>query len=77
MACTWNAASELPDGLGANARVDGGMVTMQAADPLPVLRDLTNWAIHRGVGLPGLTVGAPTLEDIYLELTDPAGEEVP
>jgi ABC-2 type transport system ATP-binding protein len=63
-------ASELPDGLGIDARVDGGMVTMNVADPVPVLRDLTNWAIQRGVGLPGLTVGAPSLEDVYLELTD-------
>jgi hypothetical protein len=51
------------------------MVTLNVADPVPVLRQLTTWAEGRGVGLPGLTVGAPNLEDVYLELTDgdPAG----
>jgi hypothetical protein len=26
------------------------------------------------LGLPGLTVGAPSLEDVYLELTEAAGD---
>jgi ABC-2 type transport system ATP-binding protein len=64
------SASDLPDGVSAGARVDAGLVTMTVADPVPVLRDLTAWASNRGVGLPGLTVGAPSLEDVYLELTE-------
>ena len=47
-------------------------VTLTADDPVPLLRELTNWAADRGVGLPGLTVGAPSLEDVYLELTEDA-----
>ena len=39
---------------------------------MPVLRELTNWATERGVGLPALQVRRPTLEDVYLELTDQA-----
>jgi ABC-2 type transport system ATP-binding protein len=68
-------APDLPGGLGAEARVDAGMVTLSVPDPVPVLRELTTWAERRGVGLPGLTVGSPNLEDVYLELTDgsPAG----
>jgi ABC-2 type transport system ATP-binding protein len=68
-------AHDLPGGLGAEARVDAGMVTLSVPDPVPVLRELTTWAERRGVGLPGLTVGSPNLEDVYLELTDgsPAG----
>jgi ABC-2 type transport system ATP-binding protein len=66
---------DLPGGLGEEARVDAGMVTLSVPDPVPVLRELTTWAERRGVGLPGLTVGSPNLEDVYLELTDgsPAG----
>ena len=42
------------------------------ADPVPALRELTGWAGDRGVGLPGLTVGSPSLEDVYLQLTEGA-----
>jgi len=68
-------AKDLPAGLGTEARVDAGMITMNVGDPVPVLRELTAWAERAGLGLPGLTVGAPNLEDVYLELTDgdPAG----
>jgi ABC-2 type transport system ATP-binding protein len=69
------AASELPAELGTAARVDAGLVTMNVADPVPALRELTTWASHRGVGLPGLTVGAPSLEDVYLQLTETDGAE--
>jgi ABC-2 type transport system ATP-binding protein len=63
-------AADLPGGLGAGARVDAGTVTLKVADAVPALRELTTWAERRGLGLPGLTVGAPSLEDVYLELTD-------
>src|SRR5437764_5322415 len=66
------SVSDLPGGLGAESRADAGMITLNVADPVPALRELTTWAEHRGVGLPGLTVGAPNLEDVYLELTDGA-----
>jgi ABC-2 type transport system ATP-binding protein len=69
------AASELPGDLSVAARVDAGLVTLNVADPVPALRELTTWAGRRGVGLPGLTVGSPSLEDVYLELTDNAGAE--
>jgi ABC-2 type transport system ATP-binding protein len=71
----------LPDGMGAadlpvaEARVEAGMVTLNVADPVPALRELTTWAGQRGVGLPGLTVGAPSLEDVYLELTEGGGTD--
>jgi ABC-2 type transport system ATP-binding protein len=62
--------SDLPDEITREARVDAGMITLDVADPVPVLRQLTTWAERRGVGLPGLTVGSPNLEDVYLRLTD-------
>ena len=66
------AASDLPGELPAAARIDAGLVTMTVADPVPALRELTTWAGDRGVGLPGLTVGSPSLEDVYLQLTESA-----
>jgi ABC-2 type transport system ATP-binding protein len=65
-------APDLPFAVRTSARIDAGVVSLTADDPVPLLRELTNWAAERGVGLPGLTVGAPTLEDIYLELTEDA-----
>jgi ABC-2 type transport system ATP-binding protein len=66
-------APDLPFAVRTSARIDAGAVSLTADDPVPLLRELTNWAAERGVGLPGLTVGAPTLEDVYLELTEDAG----
>jgi ABC-2 type transport system ATP-binding protein len=71
-------ASDLPGDLATTARVDAGLVTMTVADPVPALRELTTWAGDRGLALPGLTVGSPSLEDVYLQLTeraDGAGDE--
>jgi ABC-2 type transport system ATP-binding protein len=71
-------APDLPFAVRTSARIDAGVVSLTAEDPIPLLRELTNWAADRGVGLPGLTVGAPNLEDIYLELTERAdGAESP
>src|SRR4029453_15032008 len=43
---------DLPAGVEAHARIDGGTVSLNADDPVPVLHELTNWATHRGPGLP-------------------------
>jgi ABC-2 type transport system ATP-binding protein len=67
------AAPDLPAGVRAAARIDAEAVSLSAEDPIPVLHELTNWATERGVGLPGLLVRRPSLEDVYLELTDGAG----
>jgi ABC-2 type transport system ATP-binding protein len=72
-------ASELPDGLGA-VRADGHAITLAAEATVGALHLLTGWAVERGLDLPDLTVERPTLEDVYLELTeaaDPAGETTP
>jgi len=70
-------ATELPDSVRTLARIDAAAVSLSAEDPVPVLRELTVWASKRHVGLPDLQVRRPTLEDVYLELTeqtDGAGE---
>jgi len=49
--------------------VDGARVEHQTEDPTRLLNELTNDAIERGESLEELSVGRPTLEDVYLELT--------
>ena len=65
-------AAELPEGVRLAARIDAEAVSLSAEDPVPVLRELTNWATERRVGLPGLLVRRPSLEDVYLDLTQQA-----
>jgi ABC-2 type transport system ATP-binding protein len=64
------AAPDLPYAVRTAARIDAGGVSLSAEDPVPLLRELTIWASDRGVGLPGLQVRRPSLEDVYLELTE-------
>ena len=47
---------------------------LRSSDPTRALHELTGWAIDQGVELEGLEVTRPTLEDIYLELTDGVAE---
>jgi ABC-2 type transport system ATP-binding protein len=49
---------------------DDGLVEVRTTEPTRVLHDLTGWALDRGIELRGLLVTRPTLEDVYLELTD-------
>ncbi|MFQ5554402.1 MAG: ATP-binding cassette domain-containing protein, partial [Acidimicrobiia bacterium] len=39
-------------------------------EPTRTLHELTGWAIDRGVELEDLELGRPSLEDVYLELTE-------
>lgn len=68
----------LPDGVGPEdlpaigvgpARTNGQQVDIGSADPTRDLNALTEWALARGIGLEGLTMARPTLEDVYLDLT--------
>jgi ABC-2 type transport system ATP-binding protein len=47
----------------------GEMVQRQTDDPTRLLNELTGEALARGERLAELSVGRPTLEDVYLELT--------
>ena len=47
-----------------------GTVVMRTHSPIALLNRLTGWSLERGVELEGLEVRRPTLEDIYLELTE-------
>lgn len=69
---TWKPAPSHPrppDRLGAQMD-DTGRVRIDTKNSLVTLNELTNWAIEAGVELPELNVARPTLEDVYLELTD-------
>ena len=63
------AFADLPDSARSLAHEFGGRCELQTFEPVPVLRDLTVWAVGRGVDLDELTVDRPTLEDVYLKLT--------
>jgi ABC-2 type transport system ATP-binding protein len=59
-----------PRQLGA-ALVDG-VAEFSATDVAAALHQLTGWAVERKVPLDGLEIIRPSLEDVYLSLTDPA-----
>ena len=61
----------LPDIPGVTA--DGDHVEIETKDSVDTLSCLTAWAKERNEPLTGLQVGPPTLEDIYIELTQEAG----
>ena len=46
-----------------------GFVRVEVADLAPALHALTGWAVQHRVSLDGLTVTRPSLEDVYLQLT--------
>ena len=48
-------------------------VVIRTGEPVKALNELTSWAIGRGADLAALSVGAPSLEDVYLELTGEPG----
>jgi ABC-2 type transport system ATP-binding protein len=70
-----------PGGVAPPPTLDGrhssdGFVELSVDDPVPVLHELTGWAMTNGVALDGLEVSRPTLEDVYLALTEePPGLE--
>jgi ABC-2 type transport system ATP-binding protein len=54
---------------------DGELIERETDDPTALLHELTGEALASGQRLEELSVGRPTLEDVYLELTAaPSGE---
>jgi ABC-2 type transport system ATP-binding protein len=61
----------LPEGVLARAEPHAnGAVTVRTNEPVKVLGELTGWALEQGVDLHALEVSRPSLEDVYLELTE-------
>ena len=68
------APAELGVGASSRYRVSwrdehGEPQTRETDDPTALLHQLTSAALARGIGLNDLSVGRPSLEDVYLELT--------
>jgi ABC-2 type transport system ATP-binding protein len=57
----------LPDGI--SAEHNGAALTFRTPTPTADLAPLLSWAAVRGVELEGLAITRPTLEDVYLQLT--------
>jgi ABC-2 type transport system ATP-binding protein len=67
--------ADLPEIEGPAPVVDNGRVSLRTANAVRALHDLTEWAVARGADLPGLEVRRPSLEDVYLHVTDGAAAE--
>ncbi len=72
---------EIPAGIGTDALpapftgapLSAGRVSRDVADPTAALHALTSWALEHRFRLSGLRVSQPTLEDVYLQLTEGEG----
>jgi ABC-2 type transport system ATP-binding protein len=65
--------ADLPGALAPVAGLDDGHIHLQTAHTASTLHTLAGWALERGFELEDLTVGRPTLEDVYLRLTEERG----
>ncbi len=63
-------ATDLPAELRELVSGEGDRTTLTSTTPLRHLRVLADWALQRGFDLPDLDVRRPTLEDVYLQLTE-------
>jgi ABC-2 type transport system ATP-binding protein len=66
------AEASLP-ALGADLKAAGEFVELQTQDPTRALYELTSWAVQRNLTLEGLEVTRPSLEDVYLQITEESG----
>jgi ABC-2 type transport system ATP-binding protein len=71
------AIGDLPVPMVPAAQEEAGYVELSTDEPTRVLHELTGFALARRVELRGLTVSRPTLEDVYLQLTERPGQEEP
>jgi ABC-2 type transport system ATP-binding protein len=61
---------QLPEELRALVSTHDGEVVLRTADPTRVLLALCGWAVARNLELRSLAVVRPSLEDVYLQLTE-------
>jgi len=64
------SASELPPSVLSLSATSDGKIQARADHALAAVGALAAWAGERGIDLPDLEVSRPTLEDVYLELTE-------
>jgi len=63
-------ASELPAAIRSQAKAHGDFISIETQDPTRALYELTSWAVQAQLTLEGLEVTRPSLEDVYLEITE-------
>ena len=66
--------AELPAELRDLVQPHDGELLLRTGDPTHVLAGLCSWAVGCGIELRGLEVVGPSLEDIYLQLTEAGGD---
>jgi ABC-2 type transport system ATP-binding protein len=65
------ATRDLPPGVRPlAASTPDGSIVVHSESPLVHLQMLTDWALGQGLDLPDIDVHRPSLEDVYLSLTD-------
>jgi ABC-2 type transport system ATP-binding protein len=70
-----SGTGDLPAGLRPLAEPGpAGSTLLRSESPLVHVQALADWALGRGLNLPDLDVRRPTLEDVYLGLTDQTRE---
>jgi ABC-2 type transport system ATP-binding protein len=70
------AARDLPGGLRPLAEPGpNGAIVLRSESPLAHVQVLAEWALGRGLDLPDLDVRRPTLEEVYLTITNPTGRD--
>ncbi|MEL7210411.1 MAG: ABC transporter ATP-binding protein, partial [Actinomycetota bacterium] len=67
---SWQASPDGPRPSGVAAQFADGRVVVTTDELLSVTHQVTGWAIDNRVELPDLRVHQPSLEDVYLLLTD-------
>ena len=67
------ASATLPPGPWGEPEFREGSIVMRTEQPTRVLAALTRWAVGHGAELEELSVVRPSLEDVYLQITSPAG----
>ena len=70
-----SGAAELPAQLRTLAKANAGDFEVETMDPTRTLYELTSWAVQAGISFEGLEVARPTLEDVYLQITQDVGAE--
>jgi ABC-2 type transport system ATP-binding protein len=65
-----DGADDLPGTLRSEATVADATVELTTDDPTSTLHELTGWALDRGIRLDELEVSRPSLEDVYLAITE-------
>ena len=68
-----SGAAELPAELRRVAKTGADGLELETMDPTRTMYELTSWAVQAGISLEGLEIARPTLEDVYLQITEDVG----